>query len=53
MLMLLKRITEMTEWLHLRSLAKRAQSAFLRDVFVTSLDQDSRGEVSHLDASLC
>lgn len=32
MLMLLKRITEMTEWLHLLSLAKRARSAFLRDV---------------------
>ncbi len=53
MLMLLKRIAEMTEWLHLLSLAKRARSAFLRNVFVKSLDQDSRGKVSHLDASLC
>lgn len=36
MLMLLKRITEMTEWLHLLSLAKGALSA-LRDVFLVNL----------------
>lgn len=49
MLMLLKRITEMTEWLHLFSLAKRAVSAFTCCVCASGL----LWEDSHLDPSLC
>lgn len=37
MLMLLKRITEMTEWLHLLSLAKGAVSAFLVNLWIRSV----------------